>query len=116
MAKWLKSTDCITFEVRDRIAFITMNRPDKRNALSPELITEVHDAMLEADDLTAVHVIVLQRRGAGFLRGLRSRIRQQPGQPGRHRRQVPHPHRHVRRRCVDDAAQDGEDADHPRGP
>lgn len=69
MAKWIKSTDFITFEVRDRIAWITMNRPDKRNALSPELIAEVHDAMLEADDLTSVHVIVLQGAGKDFCAG-----------------------------------------------
>ena len=69
MAKWLKSTDCITFEVKDKIAYITMNRPDKRNALSPELITEIHDAMLEADDLVEVHCIVLQGAGKDFCAG-----------------------------------------------
>lgn len=69
MAKWLKSTDFIAFEVRERIAWITLNRPDKRNALSPELIDEIHDAMLEADDLTSVHVIVLQGAGQDFCAG-----------------------------------------------
>jgi len=69
MAKWLKSTDFITFEVKDKIAYITMNRPDKRNALSPELINELHDAMLEADDLVEVHCIVLQGAGKDFCAG-----------------------------------------------
>ena len=50
MAKWLKSQEFLTFEVRDKIAYITLNRPEKRNALSPELIRELHEAMLEADD------------------------------------------------------------------
>jgi enoyl-CoA hydratase len=69
MAKWLKSTDFITFEVKNKIAYITLNRPEKRNALSPELITEIHDAMLEADDLVEVHCIVLQGAGEDFCAG-----------------------------------------------
>jgi len=69
MAKWLTSTDWITFEVRDRIARITLNRPDKRNALSSALIRELHDAMLEADDLLEVSVIVLSGAGRDFCAG-----------------------------------------------
>jgi enoyl-CoA hydratase len=69
MAKWLKSQEFITFEVKDKIAYITMNRPEKRNALSPELLREVYDAMLEADDLVQVHVVVLQGAGADFCAG-----------------------------------------------
>jgi enoyl-CoA hydratase len=69
MAKWLKSREFIEFEVKDRIAWITLNRPDKRNALSPELIKELHDAMLEADDLNSVHVIVLSGAGKDFCSG-----------------------------------------------
>jgi enoyl-CoA hydratase len=69
MAKWLKSQDCLTFEVKDRVAYITLNRPEKRNALSPPLIREIHEAMLEADDLKEVHVIVLQAAGDDFCAG-----------------------------------------------
>jgi len=69
MGKWLKTQDFITFEIRDKIAYITMNRPEKRNALSPELIKEIHDAMLEADDLVEVHAIVLTGAGQDFCAG-----------------------------------------------
>lgn len=69
MAKWLKTQECLTFDVKDRIATITLNRPEKRNALSPPLIRELHDAMIEADDLQAVHVIVLQGAGSDFCGG-----------------------------------------------
>jgi len=69
MAKWLRSQDCLTFEVKDKICRITLNRPEKRNALSPELIKEIHDAMLEADDLVDVHAIILQGAGDDFCAG-----------------------------------------------
>ena len=32
MGKWLKTTDCLTFKVEDAIAWITLNRPERRNA------------------------------------------------------------------------------------
>jgi enoyl-CoA hydratase len=69
MAKWLKSQENLTLEVKDKIAYITLNRPHKRNALSPDLIRELHEAMLEADDLKEVHVIVLQGAGDDFCAG-----------------------------------------------
>jgi enoyl-CoA hydratase len=67
--KWLKSEEFLKFEVKEKIAYITLNRPDKRNALSPELIREIHQAMLEADDLQEVSVIVLQGAGDDFCAG-----------------------------------------------
>lgn len=69
MAKWLKTTDTLTFEVRDRIAWITLNRPEKRNALSWHTLQELRDAMLEADDLTSVHCVVLGGNGRDFCAG-----------------------------------------------
>jgi enoyl-CoA hydratase len=69
MAKWLKTTETISFEVRDRIAWITLNRPEKRNALNWEGLQEIRDALLEADDLTSVHCIVLGGNGRDFCSG-----------------------------------------------
>jgi len=69
VAKWLKTTDTITFDVRDRIARITLNRPEKRNALSWRMLQELRDALLEADDLTSVHCVVLGGNGRDFCSG-----------------------------------------------
>lgn len=69
MAKWLKSTDFIRFHVDKRVAWITLNRPDRRNALSFEMLTELRGALLEADDLTTVSCIVLQGEGKDFCAG-----------------------------------------------
>ena len=67
--KWLQSTDCIEFVVKDHIATITLNRPEKRNAISEVMLREFHQAMLEADDLREVNVIVLQGAGKDFCAG-----------------------------------------------
>jgi enoyl-CoA hydratase len=69
MAKWLQSTETLTFQVAERVARITLNRPDKRNALTPQALTELSDALLEADDRTDVHAIVLAGAGRDFCAG-----------------------------------------------
>ena len=69
MAKWLKTTECIAFDVLDRVARITLNRPDKRNTLTPQTLAELQAALLEADDRTDVHVIVLAGAGKDFCAG-----------------------------------------------
>ncbi|WP_223448939.1 crotonase/enoyl-CoA hydratase family protein [Pseudomonas sp. BF-R-19] len=69
MAKWIKTAEFVYFEVSERVARITLNRPDKRNALSPEMVSELHDALMEADDRTDVHVIVIQGAGKDFCAG-----------------------------------------------
>jgi enoyl-CoA hydratase len=68
-SKWLESTDHIQFAVRDRIATITLNRPEKRNAISQVMLREYRQALLEADDRRDVGVIVLQGAGKDFCAG-----------------------------------------------
>ena len=67
--KWLKSTDAIRFEVADHVAWITLNRPDKRNALSGTMLRELNQAFLEADDRIDVNAIVLRGEGKDFCAG-----------------------------------------------
>ena len=67
--KWLKSTNCIRFDVQDQIARITLNRPDKRNALSSAMLLELNRALLEADDRRDVNVILLSGEGRDFCAG-----------------------------------------------
>lgn len=67
--KWLKSTECVAFDVRDNVARITLNRPEKRNALSGQTLRELHQALLEADDRTDVNVILLSGAGKDFCAG-----------------------------------------------
>lgn len=67
--KWLKSTECVEFEVRDNVAHITLNRPEKRNALSRQMIRELNQAFLEADDRRDVNVMLLSGHGRDFCAG-----------------------------------------------
>jgi enoyl-CoA hydratase len=67
--KWLKSQECVSFEVRDNLARITLNRPDKRNALSALTLKELHQALLEADDRQDVNAILLAGEGKDFCAG-----------------------------------------------
>jgi len=69
LAKWIKSTDYIAFAVEGKVARITLNRPDKRNALHEPMMVELHAALLEADDLVDVNVIVLDGAGKDFCAG-----------------------------------------------
>jgi len=70
MGKWLTSTDCIIFDVRGAVAYITLNRPEKRNAINAQMSEEVFNALREADDLTAVRCVVLQGAGKDFSAGM----------------------------------------------
>jgi enoyl-CoA hydratase len=69
MNKWLKSTECLKFEIDSGVAWVTLDRPEKRNALNRTLLRELREAMLEADDLRAVHCVVLRGEGKDFCAG-----------------------------------------------
>ena len=53
----------ILYEVADGVARLTLNRPEKRNALSIALLQEFNDALWEADSDKSVHCVIL--RGGG---------------------------------------------------
>ena len=53
----------VLYDVRDEVAFITINRPDRRNAISPEVVTGISSALTTADGDEDVRVVVLT--GAG---------------------------------------------------
>ncbi len=59
----------LIYDVKDQIATITLNRPDRMNALSRNLEAEVHRAFDEADADPKVQVVVLTGAGAAFCAG-----------------------------------------------
>jgi len=59
----------IVYEVRDRVATVTLNRPDKLNAWTATMGREVREAMEDAGRDEAVRVVVLTGAGRGFCAG-----------------------------------------------
>nr|WP_199156564.1 enoyl-CoA hydratase-related protein [Pedobacter sp. ASV2] len=61
--------DLVLYQVSDRIATITINRPEKRNALNPALISALTEAFIRASEDDLVKVIVLKANGDAFSAG-----------------------------------------------
>lgn len=61
--------DIVLYEVRDRVARITLNRPDRGNGLTRQLLDVLEQLVERADLDPAVHVLLLSGRGKGFCGG-----------------------------------------------
>ena len=59
----------IAYEVEDRIATITLNRPDKLNAFTSQMMIELIDAFERVDADDEVRVVIVTGRGRGFCAG-----------------------------------------------
>jgi methylglutaconyl-CoA hydratase len=59
----------VGYEVRDRVGVITLNRPEKRNALNEELIRGLSDTFDKASNDDSVKVIILKANGEAFCAG-----------------------------------------------
>ena len=62
-------TPSILYEVERGRARITLNRPEKRNALSFPLLTELSEALWDADADREVHSVILRGAGKAFSAG-----------------------------------------------
>ena len=60
----------IKTEIEDGALLLTLNRPEVRNALSMELLTELWEALKSAEDDNAVDVIILTGEGKAFSAGI----------------------------------------------
>jgi enoyl-CoA hydratase len=61
--------ETILYEPNDRIARITLNRPEKLNAISWQMQEELRDALTTADRDRNVHVITIRGAGRAFSAG-----------------------------------------------
>jgi methylglutaconyl-CoA hydratase len=59
----------IEYSVADGVARITLNRPEKRNALSPELIAALHAKLDESGRDVSVRVVLITGAGQDFCSG-----------------------------------------------
>ena len=63
------SDELVLYEVVDRIAVITLNRADKANAQTPQMLDELDAQFMRAANDKDVRVIVLQAKGKHFSAG-----------------------------------------------
>src|SRR5881409_227566 len=59
----------ITYEKADGIATITLNRPERMNAFTPQMLDEWYAALLDSHTDADVRVVVLTCSGRGFCAG-----------------------------------------------
>jgi len=59
----------ILLEIKDRVGIITLNRPEKRNALSTEMIVELKQAFLQYEASKEVKLILVKASGKVFCSG-----------------------------------------------
>jgi methylglutaconyl-CoA hydratase len=74
----MSSHEATLYEIRNGAAWITLNRPDNRNALSAILVTELFDHLTNANADDAVRSIVITGNGPAFCAG--ADLKSPPGQ------------------------------------
>src|SRR5256712_9352711 len=60
---------CLVYEVKDAVATLTLNRPERLNALGDTLRDDLYDAVLRASQDADVRVLVVTGAGKGFCAG-----------------------------------------------
>lgn len=61
--------ETLTFAAADGIARMTLNRPDRLNAMSPRMIEEINLVLDRCDKDDAIRVLVMTGNGRGFCAG-----------------------------------------------
>jgi len=84
------SWQCVDLEVVDGVAWVSLNRPKKRNAMNPTLNAEMLDVLLAVDAEPEAAVVVLTGVGDAFSAGmdLKEYFREVDEQPDWVQRQV----------------------------
>ena len=61
--------ETILLEKKDRVATITLNRPDRLNSITPQLQKELIESLKEADTDNDIGVIIVTGAGRAFCAG-----------------------------------------------
>lgn len=59
----------VLYEVKDRVCFLTLNRPEKKNALNAAMVSDLKKLFTHAEADASVKVIVLKANGDVFCSG-----------------------------------------------
>ena len=69
MSEKTMSYETIVMEIKDRIAVITLNRPEVMNAWNSQMAVELSDAFLACDKTDDVRAVVVTGKGRAFCAG-----------------------------------------------
>lgn len=85
----MESLTTLLFEVREQVAYITLNRPTKANAVSLELAQELEEVVCECDEGESVRAVLLTGAGRIFCGGGdKSLVPQEPSRRSIHLKRV----------------------------
>jgi enoyl-CoA hydratase/carnithine racemase len=62
----MSNQENIIYEVKGRIAIITINRPDKANSCSISMLKSIHEKLIEADKHEKVKCVIIRSTGQRF--------------------------------------------------
>ena len=61
--------DAVLYEVQDRVATLTLNRPDNRNSMTPDVLQGLAEAVGRARSDSEVRCVIVTGRGKSFCAG-----------------------------------------------
>ena len=61
--------ETVLLDVKDRVATVTLNRPERLNAWNAQMASELNEAMIACNDDDEVRVVVLTGAGRAFCAG-----------------------------------------------
>ncbi len=64
-----ENEDLLLSQVRDGVATVTLNNPDRLNALSEEMISQLHKALIAISKDRGIRCVILQGSGRAFCAG-----------------------------------------------
>lgn len=70
------TADWITYEAKDGIAYITLNRPDKLNAVTDDMVLAFREMLFQVDEDDDVQVALVSGNGRAFCSGADVKQRQ----------------------------------------
>ncbi len=85
----MPGTEATLYDNRNGAAWITLNRPERRNALSSVLVTELYEHLAAANADDAVRCVVITGNGPAFCSG--ADLKNPPGQAAPGALAVPYP-------------------------
>jgi enoyl-CoA hydratase/carnithine racemase len=75
------SEPAVLYEVADHVATVTLNRPDNRNSMTPDVLAGLADAVARLRSDTDLRCAIVTGRGPSFCAGADFRSRGAPGSP-----------------------------------